>query len=230
MTSRARMWLTAGALMTAAVSVRAGGWSVITVSELPEFVRAGEPFTLTYAVRQHGVSPVSDLRGRIEAKSDDKAVIVAAATPAAPGFYKATLTLPRAGRWTLNVSSGFVEGMTGRGTGEIYRDGPPMNVMAVAATAPRPAAQTPAERGLHLYVAKGCVTCHAHARSDVQSYEIGPALTGVRRSAADLRTILTHGIAGRDQTEYAVRMPNLGLRPDETDALIAFLQPTRSGS
>ena len=164
MTSRARMWLTAGALMTAAVSVRAGGWSVITVTELPEFVRAGEPFTMTYAVRQHGVSPASGLHGRIQARLDTDTVVLAASVPEKAGFYKATLTLPRAGRWTLNVNSGFVEGMTGRPTADIPPDGPPMTLVVVAATAPPPAAQTLAERGLHLYAAKGCVTCHAHAR------------------------------------------------------------------
>ena len=230
MVSRTRTWLTAVALMmTAAVSMRAGGWSVITVSELPEFVRAGEPFTLTYAVRQHGVSPVADLRGHIEARSGNEAVIVATAVPVEPGFYKATLTLPRAGRWTLNVSSGFLEWMTGRpATTEFEGDGPPMKLVALAATAPRPAAQTPAERGLHLYVAKGCVTCHTHARSDVTSHEIGPALTNVRRSAGDLRTILTQGMPGRE--DGYLRMPNLGLRSDEIDALVAFLQAAPSGN
>lgn len=228
MTSRTRRWLTAAALMmTAAVSMRAGGWSVITVSELPESVRAGEPFTLTYAVRQHGVTPVSDLRGRLEARSDTDAAVVAQAVPAEPGFYKATLTLPRAGRWTLTVSSGFVEGMTGQATADMYRDGPPMKLVAVTATAPPPVAQTPAERGLQLYVAKGCVTCHAHARTDARSLETGPPLTSVRRTAEDLRNILTHGMAGRE--DY-LRMPNLGLRSNEIDALIAFLQTPVKGS
>ena len=231
MGSRTRVWFSAAALlMTAAVSVRAGGWSVITVSELPEFVRAGEPFTLTYAVRQHGVSPVSDLNGRLEARADNDATVVAHAVAAEPGFYKATLTLPNAGRWTLGVSTGFVEGMTGRpSTTEIYRDGPPMKLVAVAATAPPPVAQTLSERGLHLYVAKGCVMCHAHARSDVRSLETAPALTNVRRSAGDLRSILTHGLAARDQAEY-IRMPNLGLRSNEIDALIAFLQPASASA
>ena len=224
MVPRARTWLTAAALlMTAAVSLRAGGWSVITVTELPEFVRAGEPFTMTYAVRQHGVSPASGLHGRIEARLDKATVVLAPSVPAEKaGFYKATLTLPRAGRWTLNVNSGFVEGMTGRPTVEMPPDGPPMTLVAVAATAPPPAAQTLAERGLHLYAAKGCVTCHAHARSGVRSFDIGPDLTEVGRSSGDLRTILSRGVPGLDRAENP-RMPNLGLRSDEIDALIAFL-------
>ena len=67
MATRKRIWLTAAVLtITAAASLRAGGWSVISVDDLPEFVRAGEPFTLTYAVRQHGVSLLSNLAGRVE--------------------------------------------------------------------------------------------------------------------------------------------------------------------
>ena len=225
MVPRNRMWLTVAVLtMTAAVSLRAGGWSVITVDDLPEFGRAGQPFTITYAVRQHGVSLTSDLRGRLEARAEDEAVVVASAVPGAPGYYKATLTVPRPGRWTLNVNSGFVEGMTGRpAAGDIQPDGPPMTLVAVAAEGPRPAAQTPSERGRHLYVAKGCVTCHAHARSDVRSFDIGPDLTDARRAPEYLHSVLSRGVRGREQADD-IRMPDLRLQSSEIDALVAFLQ------
>jgi mono/diheme cytochrome c family protein len=225
MVSRPRVWLMAVALaMVAAVSVRAGGWSVITVDELPEFVRAGEPFTITYAVRQHGVSLLPDLRGRIDARSEDDAVVSASVVPLQPGYYKATLTLSRAGRWALTVRSGFEESLTGRSPGVDSRaDRPVMRMVAVPAARSRPAPQPPPERGLHLYVAKGCVACHAHARSDVRSFGIGPDLTDVRHGPGYLRTILTHGVRGPDQTS-SIRMPDLGLRPPEIEALVAFLQ------
>ena len=219
---RKRICLTAAVLtMTAAVSLRAGGWSVITVDDLPEFVRAGEPFTLTYAVRQHGVSLISNLAGRVEAQSGDQ-VVVAPAVGAKPGYYKATLTLPRAGSWTLNVSSGFAESMTGRPTGvDIHRDGPPMKLLAVSAAAPPPAVQTSAERGLQLYVSKGCVSCHAHARSGVRSLDVGPDLTSVAGEPDYLRTVLLRGVRRRD---LDMLMPDLGLRTFEIDALVHFLK------
>lgn len=214
------------AMMAAAVSLRAGGWSVITVDDLPEFVRAGEPFTITYAVRQHGVSLTSDLHGRIEARSGNEPVVLASAVHVTPGHYKATLMLPRPGRWTLNVSSGFVERMTGRSSAvDIHPDGPPMALVAVPADGPPPAAQAPSERGLHLYVAKGCATCHAHARSDVRSFEIGPGLTDVRSTPRHLRTVLSRGVPGRNPAED-IRMPDLKLETSEIDALVAFLQTT----
>ena len=228
MVPRNRMWLMVAVLtMAAAVSLRAGGWSVITVDDLPEFVRVGEPFTITYAVRQHGVSLVHDLRGRIEARLGDETVFSGTAVPVKPGFHKMTLTLPHPGRWTLRVGSGFVEHMTGRSTSAgIYADGPPMGLVAVSAAAPAPAAQAPGERGLSLYVSKGCVSCHAHARSDVPSLEVGPDLTGVARTPEYLRTVLLHGVRGR---EYDMSMPDLGLRTTEIDALVDFLRGAGSG-
>lgn len=222
MVPRKRIRLTAAVLMmTAAVSLHAGGWSVITVDDLPEFVRAGEPFTLTYAVRQHGVSLLSHLVGRVEARSGDE-VVIASAAGARPGYYTATLTLPRAGSWTLSVSSGFVESMTGRPAGaDIHRDGPPMTLLAVSVAGAQPAPQRPAERGLQLYVSKGCVSCHAHARTGVRSLDVGPDLTTVARAPDYLRTVLLRGVRGRD---HGMLMPDLGLRTTEVDALVDFLQ------
>ena len=36
----------------------AGGWAVVTVEQLPDYVEAGKPLTLTFMVRQHGVTPL----------------------------------------------------------------------------------------------------------------------------------------------------------------------------
>ncbi|HEX2443653.1 MAG TPA: hypothetical protein VHJ77_06875 [Vicinamibacterales bacterium] len=43
--------LVAAALLVTTPPIFAGGWAVITMDSLPERIRAGEPFTLGYAVR-----------------------------------------------------------------------------------------------------------------------------------------------------------------------------------
>ena len=49
------------------VALDAGGWVVITVTELPDSVVTNQPLTITYAVRQHGMRLLGGLDGRVEA-------------------------------------------------------------------------------------------------------------------------------------------------------------------
>jgi cytochrome c2 len=76
--------------------------------------------------------------------------------------------------------------------------------------------------GRALFMAKGCATCHRHAA--VSSSGFGPEsdipdLTTFRWSADYLRTWLKDPSALKPDTA----MPNLGLKRDEIEALIAFL-------
>ena len=84
--------------------------------------------------------------------------------------------------------------------------------------------QTPQEIGKSLFLAKGCVTCHAHEeiKRDTNRtifVEIGPDLTNFSADPEYLRRWLTNPAAIRPNTE----MPNLQLSESEIDALIAFL-------
>ena len=75
--------------------------------------------------------------------------------------------------------------------------------------------------GKALFSAKGCATCHHHAavaHSGFQESEI-PDLTTFRWNADYLRTWLKDPTAIKPTTD----MPNLGLKRDEIEALIAFL-------
>ena len=86
-----------------------------------------------------------------------------------------------------------------------------------------PTAAPPADivYGKALFSAKGCATCHHHAaiaHSGFQDSDI-PDLTTYRWSADYLRTWLKDPTAIKPTTE----MPNLGLKRDEIEALIAFL-------
>ena len=46
-----------------------GGWAVVTVDDLPDYVVAGQPVRLSFVVRQHGMTPLDGLRPSVEARS-----------------------------------------------------------------------------------------------------------------------------------------------------------------
>ena len=87
--------------------------------------------------------------------------------------------------------------------------------------APTAAAPADSAYGKALFSAKGCATCHHHAaitHSGFQDSDI-PDLTTYRWSADYLRTWLQNPIAVKPDTN----MPNLRLKRDEIESLIAFL-------
>ena len=79
--------------------------------------------------------------------------------------------------------------------------------------------------GKALFSAKGCVTCHHHAAVPGSGAfsEGNPDLTTYRWTAEYLHTWLKDPAAVRPKTY----MPNLGLKLDEIDALIAFLSASK---
>ncbi|MBI4502005.1 MAG: c-type cytochrome [Gemmatimonadetes bacterium] len=186
-----------------------GGWAVITMDDLPEYVVAGRPVTLTFTVRQHGRTLLSGLQAEVEARAGGNRLRVAAEPLTESGRYRATLTLPQAGEWTFTVHSGF---MNSRAT--------LLPISAVEAGS-RPVALTDTERGRRLFLAKGCFTCHLHREFNQPSVEVGPELTGTRLAANYIQNVLAH-------PETAPRsgntmMPNLHLSEREVVALSAFL-------
>src|SRR2546427_9650865 len=84
-----------------------GGWAAITVEDLPDYVVARQPVDLSFTVRQHGVTPLSGLRASVAATDGSLEASAAAIPGAGGGRYTATLTLPRAGEWTITIHSGF---------------------------------------------------------------------------------------------------------------------------
>jgi len=88
--------------------------------------------------------------------------------------------------------------------------------------APGAALQADIAYGRALFSAKGCATCHRHAAVSSSGFgpESGiPDLTTYRWSVDYLRTWLKDPAAIKPATD----MPNLGLKRDEIEALIAFL-------
>lgn len=193
-----------------------GGWAVITVEDPPEYAVASRPVTLTFTVRQHGVTRLSGLRGRIEARSGDAATEAAASPGGIAGQYAATLTLPRAGDWAITIHSGFMKSQLTLS---------PLRVIDAGTEAPPALPQR--ERGRQLFVAKGCVTCHVHSGvAGSGSVAVGPAEPGKQLPAEYVTRFLADPSIG-PRTRGA-EMPNLDLKSQEIAALTTFLTETHS--
>jgi len=186
-----------------------GGWAAITVEDLPDYGVVRQPLNLTFTVRQHGVTKLSNLEPRVEARGAGTNAAAVAAPGKEAGQYTARLVLPQAGEWTITIHSGF-------GNSNVTLV--PMQV--IEPTAQAPAALAAADRGRRLFVAKGCLTCHVHG--DVSGsgvVAVGPELTGRHLAPEYLQRFL----ADPSMIGSANRMPNLNLKQAEIAALIAFL-------
>lgn len=209
---RLRMLLLSSLVAVPGASILAGGWAVVTVENPPERLVVGVPYTIEYSVRQHGKELLSGLRGNVEARAGNQ-VVRADAKALSAGKYEASLTLPSAGSWTITVHSGF---------------GPSKTTMrpitASAAGAPVIAMSEP-ERGQHLFVAKGCATCHV---------EMKVIPVDVRTSKYDekfVKQLLANPGAMPKRHSAGVEMPNLNLKPAEIAALAAYLAgPNSTGT
>jgi hypothetical protein len=191
--------------MVPLVAASLGGWAVVTVEQLPDYLVAGQPATFNFTVRQHGRTLLSDLRGNVQARSGKTDITADARRGTEPGLYQATLTLPEPGEWTVSINSGF----NGAGTTLLP-------IVAVRAGAqPATATLSDAERGKRLFVAKGCYTCHLHRDVNRSSLEVGPELTGTKRSP----DVIAQVLAG----SRAPAMPDLKLQKSEIAALTSFL-------
>ena len=196
-------------LLLPAVMGHAGGWAVITLDDLPEYAEAQKPLELTYTVRQHGHSPLLDLRGRIEATSGRLSTTGTVST-ASTGRYVARITLPAAGEWSITLRSGFHAS----------------DVTLLPLTVVQPGASlttslTDADRGRRLFVAKGCVTCH-------EQLAIGPRLEAKRFDVAYISGFLAN--PPTTPSKGTSPMPKLGLQQREIASLVAFLNSDRQVS
>ena len=90
--------------------------------------------------------------------------------------------------------------------------------------------ENPVQMGQALFVAKGCVTCHANRNIERRfldiHVDIGPDLTGYAAAPEYLRMWLKDPAAVKPDTE----MPNLELKEAEIEALIVFLNEASESS
>jgi len=200
-----------------------GGWAVVTVDDLPDYVVAGQSVRLSFVVRQHGMTPLSDLRPSVEAKLGNANVSVSAMPDTGAGRYVAKLTLSRPGDWMVTIHSGF------RGSETTL---PPIRTVSAGTSAPRVLSDV--ERGRRLFISKGCFMCHVNTEvTSAPSVRVGPDLTGRRYPAEPLAKFLAHP-ESMQLTQLSrtgpFRMPNLGLKEREIASLVAMINSDREVS
>jgi mono/diheme cytochrome c family protein len=205
MTQAISGWTVIGLFLLAAVT-HAGGWAVVTVT-LPDTVVVGQPVTVRYSVRQHGQRLLNGLQGRVEAWSGGTVISAPATATDKDGHYAATLTLPRAGTWTLDVVSGFPNG-SGRAALRAVRPGDDTE-----------SALSPVAKGSGLFVSKGCATCHLEGMSSA------PAIKGSGYEPQYLTQFLKRPPV-RGANEWG--MPDLELDEEEIASLVAYLNAART--
>ena len=64
-----------------------GGWAVITVDDFPETVTVTQPTTLSFMVRQHGVTPLDRLSPRVTATDGKSEIDQPVSAEMVPGHY-----------------------------------------------------------------------------------------------------------------------------------------------
>lgn len=207
---RALLW--SGLVVVPAGHLLSGGWAVVTVENPPEHLVVGAPYELEYSVRQHGVELQNGLNGRVEATLGNRTVR-ADAKSAAKGKYRASLVIPSAGAWTITVHSGFGPAKTTM-----------LPINATAAGAPV-IAMADAERGKHLFVAKGCTTCH------VEMKVIPVDVRTNRYDGQFVKKLLSDPKSMPKRHSVDVDMPNLNLSSTEIAALSSYLAgPNSTGT
>lgn len=184
-----------------------GGWATVSVKDLPDYIVAGQPTTLTFVVRQHGMNRLTGLHPTIEARSGGMAATVEAKATS-DGRYSGALTLTQPGDWTITIHSGF-------GNSRVTL----LPIRVVAAAGQMPVALSDAQRGERLFTAKGCTVCHAQ-------YDVGPKLAGRSFDPEYLKRWLADPQAVRSNA----RMPNQELTAAEIDALTVFINQSAHGS
>lgn len=207
-----------------------GGWAVVTVTKIPDAWVAGKPLQLTWQVRQHGMSPLHDLRPTLEAKSGSRVVSgrTWAFDEGGQKGYRGAITFPNPGDWQVTINSGFgrsravlvpwrvVDSVSQvRGTVETH-----LQKIGVAGF-------SEPERGRRLFAAMGCVTCHTHRDVGIagEVSDFGPDLTGRRFPSAYLAKFLAN--PSIKPPTNGKQMPGMGLREKDIGPLIAFINAER---
>jgi hypothetical protein len=218
MLDRARRLLLAGVVIVPGSALMFGGWAVTTVEDVPEYAVSGRPLELKYTVRQHGMTPLGGLAGKVVVRDAAGLVKNFSTTPVlgADGSYRASIIFDRPGTYEVRINDGFTQA-----------GGQMLPLKVVAAGPPVPAPMSAYDRGHQLYLAKGCATCHSHELTiEMWTSKAGPDLSEPKFAASYLTRFLTDPSTKKDW-KTANRMPNLGLKPAEVTALIAFLNQDR---
>ena len=217
--------LALGGLLTAATPTAFGGWAVVTILDVPEYLEAGKPTTIAFKIRQHGRTVLWDRSPSVTFRRDDVGLIrrifqrnrVEATKGPRYGVYEATITPDDAGEVTLTIDT------------DLFGQKVQLLPMPVVNADHVPPALSPFNRGRQLFAAKGCVTCHEKVDdsglAELQTLKVGPYLTG-RTFPTDylvmkIKNPAENRAAGASLN--GVVMPQLDLGVADIEALVSFI-------
>lgn len=197
-----------------------GGWTVITVHDLPEYLEVGAPTRLEFTIRQHGRTPMNDRSPTVTLKKAGSGLLskkerFAATRAEGEGRYAATITATEAGTVEITVDADWY------GSDVTLL---PVPVVARGRASPPLAAP---DRGRQLFVASGCVTCHVKTDDpqlgERKAIAVGPALTGRQFPVEWLTQKITDPASLRVGTGQDAVMPQLGLSEQEVAAVASYV-------
>ncbi len=209
-----------GLLLIPAAPAAFGGWAVITVQDLPEYLRVGEPTRLEFTIRQHGRTFMDDRSPLVTLKKagagwlSPKQRFPGVRTQHA-GRYVAIVTPEDTGSVEITIDSDW-------GTSQVT-----LLPMPVVSPGQKPASPADPERGRQLFVAEGCITCHVKSDDpqlgEKKSLPVGPELTGRQFPMDWITQKLADPARLRVGTGQQAVMPNLGLSEREIVALASYV-------
>ena len=211
-----------GILLIAATPTAFGGWAVVTLEDVPEYLEVGKPTTLSFMIRQHGRTILYDRSPTVTVRQANGGFLsglikrrrVAAVQGPRAGVYQATITPSDPGEVSVTIDT------------DLFRWKVELLPFRVVAADDPPPPLSPHGRGLQLFAAKGCATCHAKQTPELvgwQLIQVGPDLTNRSYPADWLAQKLADPARYRAATTYDIAMPNLALDKAEIDALVAFI-------
>jgi len=212
------MWAIALLLLPATPSPF-GGWTVITVRDLPEYFQVGTPTKLQFAIRQHGLTLMNDRSPTVSVKRAGGGLLSReqrfnAVRAAGAGQYVATVIPEEVGVVEITIDADW------------YGSDVTLVPMRVVPRREKPAPLAAQDRGRQLFVAAGCVTCHAKADPELGDREVvpvGPVLTGRQFPAEWLAQKIKDPASLRVGTGQDAAMPQLGLSEQEIAAVVSYV-------
>lgn len=209
-----------GMLLLPATPTPFGGWTVITVRGLPEHLQVGTPTKLEFAIRQHGRTLMNDRSPTVTLRKagggflSKKQRIAVVRAPEA-GRYVATVTPEEAGMVEITIDADW------------YGSDVTLVPMRVVARGEEPAPLAAHDRGRQLFVAAGCVTCHAKLDDpqlgDRKAIPVGPPLTGRQFPVEWLAQKIADPARLRVGTGQDALMPQLGLSEQDISAVVSYV-------
>jgi len=100
-----------GLAILSVMPVVAGGWATITLDHLPDNVNVDQTLEIGFMVRQHGISPMTDLAPNVVATHAEthNSFSVDAQPKGEAGRYVARINFPQAGTWNWSIRAFTME-------------------------------------------------------------------------------------------------------------------------